>query len=104
MNITTEKIIRAATSADATISPEMVIEALSILNGVRPTALVAPAPLPRMLSRKKVAEMTGLSKARVDNYCREGVFKRVTLRGSKRANGILESSVVEAINSGAACG
>jgi hypothetical protein len=62
---------------------------------------VAPPREARLLRREVVAERLGCSLRMVDHLAAEGVLRKVTLPGRKRACGFLESAV-EALLNGAA--
>ena len=96
MLTSTQKAITAIAQADPSLSPKQVKAALLILSG---DGSEQREPLDRLLSRREAAAILGFSVKSIDHYCRRGVLQRVTLGHSSRASGILESSVVSAMQS-----
>lgn len=95
----TKKAIAAIVATDQTITPNQIKAALAVLDGGTVDTLPRE-PLDRLLSRGEVAGLLGMSVKAVDHYCRKGVLTRRRLGDSKRASGILESSVREVLDDG----
>ena len=87
----TRKAIEAVAGADPSLSSTQIKAALAILANSDPAK--DREPLDRILSRREVAAILGLSEKSIDLYARKGVLQRVYIGTSSRASGILESSV-----------
>lgn len=100
----TRKAIAAVAGADPSINPAKLKAALAVLAGDGEGVQAGRDPLDRLLSRREVAGVLGLSPKAVDVYCRRGVLERVRLGASSRASGILESSLRRVLESAKAVG
>lgn len=108
MTAPTENIIKAALAADQTVTPEEARAVIDTLKGKGIAAVLPNDETDMVLSRKQVAALIGKSEKAVDIYGRQGIFKRVYLRGAKKpgarrvqASGYSRKSVVEAMRTGA---
>lgn len=95
----TKSIIEAVIKGDPTISSDLATAALDILSGkVDLHTMDRPASMDRVLSRKEVARITGLSLPMVDVYGRRGVFRRVVFPGASRCSGYSAESIRAAMS------
>ena len=90
MQTATKAIISATLAADASLSPT---ERKTLLAALERGAVNQADPIPRILRRKEVASLLGVSEKRVDQICNAGGLVRVHSPGAKRAMGFSESSV-----------
>jgi len=92
----TIELIRAGLKTDPTLSPSECTRLLSILrnhNRQTPSPQIKSEPL-RVIRRKQAAERLNSSLRFVDLLTQQGILKKCTLPGRKRAVGILESSLL----------
>ena len=92
----TIELIRAGLKTDPTLSPSECTRLLSILrnhNRQTSSTQIKPEP-PRVIRRKQAAERLNSSLRFVDLLTQQGILKKCTLPGRKRAVGILESSLL----------
>jgi len=96
----TKTAIKSILEIDQTIDPKQIVAAIRVLEGKSSDALVAPDPIPRVLSREQVAELTKRDAKTIDQWGRTGKLKRIYLDGGKRSIGYSEESVRRVLGSG----
>jgi hypothetical protein len=106
MLATTIEIIRSGLKADPSLTANDRTRILALLrNGPKPTENKAAHPTkPRIIGRIRTAERIDRSLRFVDRLAQEGLLKRVTLPGRKRAIGFVESDVEALITGGLVSG
>jgi len=100
MNPATIDIIRAALTADPSVTPDDKKNMIFALrnHGKKPQEKELPVSQPpRVLSRADVAERLGLSLRAVDKLASEGVLRRIIYPGRKRGRGFSEKEVNQLI-------
>ena len=95
---TTKQALTAILSADPSITTETRKGLLAALANPN----VAKNEIPRVLSREECGRVLGVSAKRIDQLARAGHLKRVSAPGTKRAIGILETSLRAFVEGGAA--
>jgi hypothetical protein len=90
---TTIDAIRAILRMDPTVSTEQRMKIIFRLRRGEREPKAAPPREARLLRREVVAERLGCSMRTVDHLAAEGVLRKVTLPGRKRACGFLESDI-----------
>lgn len=95
---TTKQAVSAVLAADPSITPEDRKGFMVLL--ANPGA--SKHEIPRVLSREECGRVLGVSVKRVDQLARAGYLKRVSAPGTKRAIGILETSLRAFVEGGAA--
>ena len=87
----------AAAMIDETLTADKLAAALDALEGKSLAGIVNPAPMPRILSTKQMAELLKVSERSVRKYAQRGRIRRVyTGEGKKRkAIGYSEESARE---------
>lgn len=92
---TTKDIIRSALKADPTVSVRERNDIMAILHSgtTVPKPAMPPNPGLRIVSRAKTSEKMDRSLRFVDRLAEQGLLKKVTLPGRKRAVGFLETDV-----------
>lgn len=90
-----EAALAAVVTADPTVTPERVKNALAALDGVTAAdmGLARSEPIPRVLSAETVAELMNVSTRSLRTYARKGLIRRASFKDGTRANGFWESSV-----------
>lgn len=103
MTKSTRDGVRALCGADPTITTAQLNAALMELEGKGPTSLTTQEPMDRLLNRKQVAKILGVSSSTVSDYAKRGLISKVTPgKHAKRARGYSEKSVRELIKNGRA--
>lgn len=99
-------IVKAALSADSSISPQLAREVIETLKSNGTSAVAAKDDGDIVLTRAQVAVMINKSVKAVDIYGRRGVFKRVYFNAGRtdlkrrQSQGYSRSSVLAAIRNG----
>jgi hypothetical protein len=102
MLATTIEIIRSGLRADPSLTPNDRTRILALLrNGTKPQDDNHAGPVrQRIIGRIRTAERIDRSLRFVDRLGQQGLLRRVTLPGRKRAIGFLESDVEALITGG----
>jgi hypothetical protein len=98
---TTIDAIRAVLRMDPTVSTEQRMKIIFRLRRGDQEPKVAAPREARLLRREVVAERLGCSLRTVDHLAAEGVLRKVTLPGRRRACGFLEAGVEALLTGGA---
>jgi hypothetical protein len=103
MLTTTIDAIRAVLRADPSVTPADRASLLSIIRNhgkAVPVSQIALQTEVRILRRAEVARRLGCSPRTVDRIAREGILRKVTLPGRRRACGFRSSDLDRLIGSG----
>lgn len=94
---TTKQALTAILAAD----PSVTLEQRKAFFMTASAPVSQPSSLPRIIRREEAARLLGVGVKRIDQLCRSGVLKRITVLGTTRAIGIAEASI-RAITEGSA--
>ncbi len=90
----TRQMIGLILKNDSTVTQEVKNEILLFLDGKKTAGLVDNSPLDRVLSRREVAEIMGVTARTVSAYARRGLIRPLRYGAdAKRATGFSEQSV-----------
>jgi len=92
MQSTTKAIINAALQSDQSLSATRRKQLVAVLEN-EGNGVINPTAIPRVIRRKEVASLLGVSEKRVDQICNGGGLTRVRSPGASRAMGFSEASV-----------